>query len=189
MPPLKIFISHSHDEEWLAEMIAAELRDIETDPRYYESNETGAPIDERVRAEIEGCDEFLILLTPTSVFSHWVLYELAIAHYLGKQIRPFFMYVREQDIPPAARNYLRRPIGEIQRYFDELRALVLKRFAADAVSDLPPESDAAEILESVLQVGGESRRHLVPRLRRLVRTAPSGLPPPRPQTKPPSKPE
>ena len=70
---LKIFISHSRDEEWLAHMIAAELDAIGTDPRYYEANETGTPIDARVRAEIEGCDEFMILLTPTSLWSHWVL--------------------------------------------------------------------------------------------------------------------
>jgi hypothetical protein len=168
---MKIFISHSRDEEWLAEMIAAELRDIGADPRYYESNETGAPIDERVRAEIEACDEFLILLTPTSIWSHWVLYELAIAHYLRKRIRPFSMYVGDDQIPPAARNYLRRPIGEIPRYFDEIRLQLVNPFTAGAISDLPPQGAPPSLPAAVLPV--VNQQQLVGRLRRIVRTAPA----------------
>jgi hypothetical protein len=135
---LKIFISHSRDEEWLAEMIAAELRNLRVDPYNYERNETGTPITATVLAKLKDCDEFLILLTPTSIWSHWVLYELSVAHYLGKKIRPFFMYIREQEIPPAARDFSRRPMGEIQRYFDEIRLRVANEFANDSAQAFVP---------------------------------------------------
>jgi hypothetical protein len=138
VPQLRIFISHSHDEAWVAELIAAELRNIGVEPYTYERNETGTPITAEVRGKLSECDEFLILLTPTSIRSHWVLYELSVAHYLGKQIRPFHMYLDEQNIPPMVRDLVRRPMGEIRRYYDEVRGRVAAAFGDGIAYTIAP---------------------------------------------------
>jgi len=185
VPPLKIFISHSHDEEWLAEMIAAELQKIDVDPFYYKRNETGTPITSDVRAKLNDCDEFLILLTPTSIWSHWVLYELSVAHYLGKAIRPFSMYLSEQEIPPMVRDLVRRPMGEIRHYYDEVRGRVAKAFADGMALGIAPNAPRP------MQVGADDPSQLKDQVHKIVLgdvTAAAETPPsPEPRSPKPAK--
>jgi len=118
---VKVFISHSKDEEWLVKLIAAELEKLGVTAYHYEQNEMGTLIQETIDKELAECDEFLVLLTPTSVKSAWVIDETAVAAYSRKKIVAFYMYVGDDDIPPRLRNVLRRHMGEIHIYYDELR--------------------------------------------------------------------
>jgi TIR domain len=182
---MKVFISHSKDEEWLAEMIGEELVDIGVNAFYYERNETGTVIDEKILDELRACDEFLILLTPASIRSDWVKYELSVAHYIAHssavrkpRIVPFFMYISEQEIPAVLRNFQRRPIGELRRYYDELRGRMAPGFADESVTAAGLKPPAAPIAAAALEQVAQNPQELAVRVRSILTTRAVLTPPP-----------
>ena len=162
-------------------MIEAELKKLRADVYCYESNETGTKISDEVRARLEECNEFLILLTPTSVRSDWVRFELDIACYLRKVIRPFFMYVKDEDIPLMVRDLVRRPMGDIDRYYDEVREKMIESFREDMAQAIVPA--ASPPIPPVT----EDPSLLRDRAQKIVRVVPAESSEPEPEARKPRK--
>lgn len=77
---LKIFISHSGRDTWVALRIAEKIREHGGRTFLDESDiAIGEDFEERILLEIGGCDELLVLLTPWSLNRPYVLAEVGAA--------------------------------------------------------------------------------------------------------------
>jgi TIR domain-containing protein len=118
----KIFISHSGRDNWLARRVAADLHLIGCETFLDEKDvETGMSIDLEIHKQLKAADDFLILLSPVSVGSEWVLLELGGALALGKNVIPIMVYVGINALPKAITLKLARDINDLEKYYDELR--------------------------------------------------------------------
>jgi hypothetical protein len=120
---MKVFISHSSLDQYVARTISSELerRGIET---FLDAKdiETGDSLDDSIDGQLKDCDELLMLLSPAALKSHWVLLEVGGAKALNKRLIPILIHVGPNDLPPPLAKGLARDLNEIERYFDEVQA-------------------------------------------------------------------
>ena len=105
---MKIFISHSSRDKWAARRISAEIEQLGADTFLDEKDiETGESIDESISVHLKDSDELLVLLSPASVKSDWVLVEVGGAKALGKRLVPILFYLGANEIPsPISKHFL-----------------------------------------------------------------------------------
>lgn len=136
---MRIFISHSKQDRWVANRISEDLihRGLET---FLDEKdiETGGSISQEIQQNLENCDEALLLLSPMALKSEWVLIEIGGARALRKRLVPILHHVGANDLPDALRDDLARDLNEIHVYYDE----VIQRAQADV--EAVPEYEAAE---------------------------------------------
>ena len=142
---MKIFISHSSHDKWVARQISARL---ETDGHATFLDEkdikTGESIDASIQAHLKESDHLLLLLSPQSLTSHWVFIEVGGAKALGKHIVPILFHVSGNEIPHAIAQLLARDINEIDKYFAELNKLqALARTQPEKVAVIAARTEAA----------------------------------------------
>lgn len=119
---MKIFISHSSKDKWAARRISEDLILLGAQTYLDEKDiETGQSIDLSIRKNLKDCDDFLIILSPASLKSEWVLLELGGALALEKKIIPILLYVGVNEVPHAINLKLSRDINLIQLYYNEVR--------------------------------------------------------------------
>jgi hypothetical protein len=134
---MKIFISHSSRDKWAARKIAQEIGTLKAETFLDEKDiETGESIDHSIKKHLKNSDHFLLLLSPASVKSEWVLIELGGALALGKTIIPILLYVGANEIPKAISLKLARDINDIEKYYDEVRQKIGIRIAKSAPSPI-----------------------------------------------------
>src|ERR1041385_7667216 len=118
---MKVFLSHSSKDKWIARRIADDLDKIGVTSFLDEKDiTTGESIDESIRVHLGGSNDFLLLLSPASIASHWVLIELGGALALKKRVIPILVYVGVNDVPKAISLKLARDISDIEKYYEEL---------------------------------------------------------------------
>jgi len=118
---MKIFISHSSKDKWAARRISKDLEDLGYTTFLDEKDiRTGQSLDSAIKDNLKECDDFLILLSPSSIKSEWVLVELGGAIALEKRIVPILLYVGANEIPQIISLKLARDINDIDRYYQEL---------------------------------------------------------------------
>jgi hypothetical protein len=119
---MKIFISHSSHDRWIARKISDELieRGFET---FLDEKDikTGESIDKAIREHLNDCDELLLLLSPQSKGSYWVFMEIGGANALSKGVATILINLGANDVPKPLDQALVRDINEIERYYDELK--------------------------------------------------------------------
>jgi hypothetical protein len=124
-PEYLVFISHSSKDRWIARQMAAI---IERRARRYgvrtfldEKNlEAGASIREEIRRHLEGCEEFLVLLTSLSVSRQLVLLELGAAWGLRKRIAAVTDKIADDDLPDIIRQTKACELNDFDRFVSEL---------------------------------------------------------------------
>jgi|SRR5947207_5696872 len=127
----KIFISHSSRDKWAARRIADDLVALGARTFLDEKDiETGESIDAAIHEHLHDSDDFLILLTPYSLKSEWVLIELGGALALRKNVVPVMLYVSVNEIPKIISLKLARDISDIQKYYDEVSTRLGKGVSA-----------------------------------------------------------
>jgi hypothetical protein len=120
---MKIFISHSSRDKWIAGKIAKDIEAFSIETFLDEKDlEVGDDLDDIVDVHLQTCDELLILLSPSSVASPWVLVEIGGAKALGKRIAPILLHLGANDIPSPITKKLALDINNIERYYDQLKA-------------------------------------------------------------------
>jgi hypothetical protein len=118
---MKIFISHSSKDKWAARRISDELRKSGAETFLDEKDiKTGQSIDSEIKKHLKNCDDFLIIISPASLKSEWVLIELGGAIALEKTIIPILLYVGANEIPQIINLKLARDINEIELYYTEI---------------------------------------------------------------------
>ena len=118
---MKIFISHSSKDKWAARRISEDIEGLGVATFLDEKDiKTGVSIDTSIKQHLAECDDFLIILSPASIRSEWVLIELGGAMALGKNVIPILLYVGANDIPQAINLRLARDINDVGQYYFEL---------------------------------------------------------------------
>jgi hypothetical protein len=148
---VKTFISHSSRDKWIARKLSEEITELGCETFLDEKDiETGETIDEEIHSHLHDCDDFLLLLSPDSIKSHWVLIELGGALALRKRIVIILLYLSPNDIPPPISKYLARDINDIDRYYGEVRKKI------DGLLESPPpkpKSKAKQKAVTTFRVG------------------------------------
>lgn len=117
---MKIFVSHSSTDKWAARQICKELEARSIDVFLDEKNiESGDSIDDAVDQHLVECDELLLLVSPASLSSAWVLIEVGGARALKKRLVPILLHVGANELPAPISRGLARDINELDRYLDE----------------------------------------------------------------------
>ena len=118
---MKVFISHSSVDKWAARRISEDLvaRGAET---FLDEKDidTGDDISASIQSNLNSCDDCMIILSPSSVESAWVLVELGGAIALGKRVVPILLHVGSNSIPSPISMKLARDINDIDKYYDEV---------------------------------------------------------------------
>ncbi len=140
---VRIFISHSSTDKWVAQQIANHLVERGLDCFLDEKDiETGDSIDEAIQENLSDCDEVLLLLSPASLKSQWVLIELGGAKVLKKRLVPILLHVGQNELPDVLSDQLARDINEIELYYDEVQQRH-KATTGERPPKLPTESQTA----------------------------------------------
>jgi hypothetical protein len=105
---VKIFISHSSYDKWVARQIARQLEDNGYVTFLDEKHiQTGEPIEAAVHANLADSDEVLILISTASLKSHWVFIEIGAARALQKHIIPILFHIQPNEIPQPSPSFWR----------------------------------------------------------------------------------
>jgi hypothetical protein len=138
---MKIFISHSGHDKWVARQLSALLQ-ADGHKTFLDEKDikTGESIDASIQANLKDSDHLLLLLSPASLTSHWVFIELGGAKALGKHIVPVLLHVSGNQIPQAISQLLARDINDIDKYLDELKKL-------QSVATASPDKVAAVVAQ------------------------------------------
>ena len=119
---MKVFISHSSKDKWAARRIAEDLANLGADTFLDEKDiSTGARVDDSIQEHLSDCDDFLLLLSPASIKSDWVLVELGGAIALKKRLVPVLLYIGANEIPSPITKHLACDINDIDRYYGEVK--------------------------------------------------------------------
>jgi len=104
---VRVFISHSGRDRWIATQLDRNLRSIDGVETFLDEKDIrgGDRITERVRAEITRCDEMLIVFSSASQQSDWVKAEIGAAWVLGKRIVILLDKLSPRDIPQIVSDY------------------------------------------------------------------------------------
>lgn len=94
-----VFVSYSHEERAFAARLTSDLRRRGVKVYIDERRQAGAGWREQLAVAIENTDAFILIMSPDSLASESVEWELDTARAKGKRIFPL-MY-RESDVPPA----------------------------------------------------------------------------------------
>jgi len=120
---VKIFISHSSTDKWIARRIATDLEGRGIESFLDEKDiKTGDSIDEAIQTHLADCDELLMLLSPASLKSSWVLIEIGGAKALNKRLVPILLHVGPNELPDVFGDGLARDINDIELYYDEVES-------------------------------------------------------------------
>jgi len=87
-PDTKIFVSYAHHDRALAEQLFRMLRSLSVNVWSDDDLRAGENWQETLRSRLRDSEYFVLLLTPKTFESSWVLQELGAAFALGKQIIP-----------------------------------------------------------------------------------------------------
>jgi len=97
---LRVFISHSWADRWVAEQFARRIRDDSGAEAFVDVFDIakGDDFESRIFGELQKCHELVVLLTPWSVDRNWVWVELGAARALGLRIVPILYQVSLDEI-------------------------------------------------------------------------------------------
>jgi hypothetical protein len=131
--PYRIFISHGWADQWVAAQIEHQVRELGA-TTFIDINdiERGDDIEDRIFAEMPGCDELLVLFTPWAVDRNWVWVEIGAARGLKKRIIAVLYQVDLSTIErdKGGSTFLRSKnavdINELDTYFRELKKRIEK---------------------------------------------------------------
>lgn len=155
---MKVFISHSSTDKWVARQISRQLHDRGIDSFLDEKDiETGDSIDSAIQEHLADCDELLMLLSPAALKSAWVLIEIGGAKALGKRLVPILVHVGTNDLPRPLTAGLARDLNEIDSYLNEIEARSRGSEAEEATGDAKRRSTRASKPPKMFRVGDRVR--------------------------------
>jgi hypothetical protein len=122
-----VFVSHSSLDAWIAKVMAEKIQDIGADCWLDEKDLAGGDIiaDEIIRG-IDAAKEIIVLVSPNSVKSQWVPFEIGAARAQHKRATPILNNVKPQQMSP-----MQDIKGIDLNGFDRFLAQLKKRIAKD----------------------------------------------------------
>jgi hypothetical protein len=95
----------------------------------------GEEWEKRLKNALKECSELVVLLSPESINSSWVLVEIGAAWVLGKRITPVLVSGSEEDIPDVLKRWqvvTCKSISALNALFDSITARYVTDSAGDA---------------------------------------------------------
>jgi TIR domain len=95
-----VFLSHSTRDTWIASAVAERIR-LEGGEVWIDIDELvgGDSIYQKIIEAVDSCDEAIVLMSPHSVNSGWVLFELGAICGQRKRVTPILTHVEPSAIP------------------------------------------------------------------------------------------
>jgi hypothetical protein len=127
----RLFISHSHKDNWIAKQLARLIEErgkgrirVFLDEKDIEA---GQSIADSIRASIERCDEFVVLLSRYSKDRPWVLIEMGAAWGLKKPIVAIIDKIAPKEMPDIVSPYKAVDLNDSDQYIGQLLKRVTER--------------------------------------------------------------
>ncbi|HEY7422972.1 MAG TPA: toll/interleukin-1 receptor domain-containing protein [Gemmataceae bacterium] len=109
-----VFISHSHQDNELVHDLARRLRDAGLQPSVdFTEFPVGADWKKTLREHIRSADAVLLLLTPASLKSPWMMTELGMAEGFERIIVPVTAGLKSRDLPAPLQTYQVAPFDQV----------------------------------------------------------------------------
>ncbi len=124
----EVFLSHATDDKWIAKVLCEKIESLGNVHVWRDDRDIdgGDDIPDEIRMAIQGCDEFLVLLTPASVGREWVLIEIGAAWYCECRMVPLFYHLEPETIPNTLRNKRGYHLHELDDYLLNLQERMTK---------------------------------------------------------------
>lgn len=138
-----VFMSYSHKDSDVADQIGDILSEQKVDFfRDRKDIEWGDSINSEVRLGLEEASALLVIVSPASLKSHWVPYEVGYASALGKKILPYLTHP-SIDVPDYIRDLKNlTAMDELREYFASHFRQEIQSLALPETSFLPDDASA-----------------------------------------------
>lgn len=122
-----VFISHSSVDLWIAGQMAKEIRAAGAKPWLDELEmEGGDQIRDRILRGIDACSEAVVLITPQSIKSDWVSFEIGAVSIQRKRVTPVLQYVSHDQLKILA-DTKSLELNRFDQYLTQLKQRIRKR--------------------------------------------------------------
>src|SRR5262245_2074024 len=110
----RVFISHSHEDNELVRDLVRRLGDAGLQP-FVDFTElpVGPDWKKTVREQIRSADAVLILITPATLKSPWMMTELGMAEGFERIIVPVTAGLKSRDLPAPLQTYQVAPFDQV----------------------------------------------------------------------------
>jgi len=110
----KVFISHTHQDAELARDLARRLRQAGLEALVARADiPAGSDWKKTLREGIRTADAILLLVTPASLHSDWMMTELGMAEGFERVILPVTVGLKPRDLPAPLQSYHATPFDEV----------------------------------------------------------------------------
>jgi hypothetical protein len=122
-----VFISYSSSDRWIAEVISEKIDSIGASCWLDEKDlEGGEVIVDRIISGIDSCDEALVLISPQSIQSQWVAFEIGGVRAQHKRVTPILNNVRPDDMAPM-KDIKGIDLNKFDRFLSQLKKRVKQK--------------------------------------------------------------
>lgn len=98
--PIRVFLSYAAKQKNLAEDVASQLRVMGIEPgNLHDEFAVGDNIRDEIKMRIQESAAVIALVTPDSLDSEWLSYELGVAYGLERQVIPLVINVTADQLP------------------------------------------------------------------------------------------
>jgi hypothetical protein len=124
--PYVVFVSHSSEDEWIAEVIAEKIKAVGGKPWLDKMDlEGGDDILDRMIKGIDSCAEGIVLVSPASVGSQWVLFEIGAVRGQHKRMTPILNGVKYDAVKPLS-GVKAIELNQFKSFLNQLRKRIKK---------------------------------------------------------------
>jgi TIR domain len=126
--PFRVFVSHATADKWIAREICEKIKAIPGVIAFRDDRDIGGGsiIPEVIRDEIRRTDQFVVLVTPTSIVRTWVILEIGMAYAFERLIVPI-CYNTPVDSISLLTMMKGYQLDNLEHYIDDLRRRVKER--------------------------------------------------------------
>jgi len=124
-----VFISHSSHDSWIAEQIGKRIEAVGATNRLDKHFlKGGDDIRETILRAIRESTEVIVLVSPESLKSHWVSFEIGAAKGKGKRFRvtPILHNLRAEDMGPLLEGFKAIYLNDFDDFLIELKQRINK---------------------------------------------------------------
>lgn len=156
-----MFISYSSLDGWIARRISRDLEELGLQTFLDQKDiEAGSRFNEAIDEHLASSDELLILLSPASRESDWVLVEMGGALALKKRIVTVLLHVSANEIPDPISRFQAIDLNKIEIYYAEVKRR--NEGAAEPVRVAPKKPTPEKKAPAKLVVGDRVRLPMTP---------------------------
>jgi len=118
--PYVVFISHSSRDSWIAQIVAEKLRALGAEPWLDVKDLAGGDVlTDQILSGLDACHEAVVILSPCSVESKWVVFEIGAVWGQHKRVTPILNNVPYDAITPL-RGSKAVDLNDFDRFLGEL---------------------------------------------------------------------